>query len=199
MLHVSKYHAIILLENVSKQTNLGGGNVNQVVWEQLRKTHLIATDVFWRERVNDLLSLKVHWFHWLFFRLTWNNRNHYLFLSIFWKSTIETRFKTQFTLRRYHWCKVWNLNWFYKHLCYRCCQCIEQSVKSCSEESAPNLPHTFVDTGFVIIFASIVILSIKMQAFLRTGKVGGGFSAPSTSSGVGSSSEAKATAPWVEK
>lgn len=38
-----------------------------------------------------------------------------------------------------------------------------------------------------------------MQAFLKTGRVGGGSATPSTSSGKVATEDAKKTAPWVEK
>lgn len=38
-----------------------------------------------------------------------------------------------------------------------------------------------------------------MQAFLQKGKASGGSAQPSTSSGIRSTSNVKAAAPWVEK
>lgn len=38
-----------------------------------------------------------------------------------------------------------------------------------------------------------------MQAFLKTGKVGGGSAMPSTSTGKAAVGNAKVSAPWVEK
>lgn len=38
-----------------------------------------------------------------------------------------------------------------------------------------------------------------MQAFLKTGKIGGGSAVPSTSLGRTAAEDVKKTAPWVEK
>lgn len=71
------------------------------------------------------------------------------------------------------------------------------------QHNAKNRQNTYsayVDTSLVqILLLSALELNRTMQAFLKTGKIGGGFAAPSTSSGKGAASDVKKSIPWVEK